>query len=126
NARFFGFSTRRRSYAQTPRFALPLRAAPRLDGNPRRLRLPAVRDVVRGAAVAMMMSLVATIVWSATAAGAPGTGGGNGSARLPEVETFGTIAQLVRDHDASAKVALGTITRLPHAYALGSLEDLRG
>lgn len=81
---------------------------------------------MRGAAVAVVMGLVATIVRSATAAGASGTGGGNGSPRLPGVETFGTIAQLVRDHDASAKVDLGTVTRLPHAYALGSLEDLRG
>jgi len=59
-------------------------------------------------------------------AGETAAGGRSGSAGLPEVEVFGTIAQLVRDHDASAKVDLAVVTRLPHAYALGSLEDLRG
>lgn len=87
-----------------------------------------MRAVVRGGAVAAI-GLVASFAASAVgAAGDPGAGGreGVGAARLPEVETFGSVAQLVRDRDVSAKVDLASVTRIPHAYALGFLEDLRG
>jgi acetolactate decarboxylase len=76
-----------------------------------------------------VIGLVAGFVAPGVAApGDPAAGGreGAGAAGPPEVETFGSIAQLVRDRDASAKVDLAAVIRRPHAYALGSLEDLRG
>jgi len=83
---------------------------------------------VRGAAVGVIGVLAGFVARGVAAPGDPAAGGreGAGAVGLPEVETFGSIAQLVRDRDASAKVDLASVIRLPHAYALGSLEDLRG
>jgi alpha-acetolactate decarboxylase len=40
--------------------------------------------------------------------------------------SFGDVGRVVRDHDVSPKVALGTVLERPHAYGLGSLSELRG
>jgi len=83
---------------------------------------------VRGAVVGVI-GVIACFVARAVAAPADPGAGGRESVEppsLPEVETFGSVAQLVRDRDVSGKVDLASVTRVPHAYALGSLEDLRG
>jgi alpha-acetolactate decarboxylase len=50
----------------------------------------------------------------------PATGG------QPPVTVYGTIGQLVGQHDVGPKVQLAEVLRTPHAFALGSLSDLRG
>lgn len=40
--------------------------------------------------------------------------------------SFGDVGRLVREHDASAKVALAQVLARPHAFGLGSLSGLRG
>src|SRR6478609_8787029 len=47
-------------------------------------------------------------------------------AASPRIRTYGTIQQLVSQHDVVAKVALADVLSTPHAYALGSLSHLRG
>ena len=85
---------------------------------------------MRDAAVGVIGLIAGFVAPGVAAPGDLGAGGregaGPGTAGVPEVETFGTIAQLVRDHDAGAKVDLASVTRRPHAYAVGSLENLRG
>ena len=48
------------------------------------------------------------------------------SGGLPQVQVYGTIRQVVRQRDVAAKVELAEVLRTPHAFALGSLSDLRG
>jgi alpha-acetolactate decarboxylase len=47
-------------------------------------------------------------------------------AASPAIRTYGTIQQLVAEHDVVAKVALADVLSTPHAYGLGSLSHLRG
>ena len=42
------------------------------------------------------------------------------------VKTYGTMRQLVREHDAAPKVVLTEVLRRPHAHGLGSISGLRG
>ena len=44
----------------------------------------------------------------------------------PPVTVYGSIGQLVGQHDTGPKVQLADVLRAPHAFALGSLSDLRG
>ena len=44
----------------------------------------------------------------------------------PPVTVYGTVRQLVGQHDTAAKVQLAEVLRTPHAFGLGSLSDLRG
>ena len=39
---------------------------------------------------------------------------------------YGTIGQVVRQRDVTAKVELAEVLRTPHAFGLGSLSELRG
>jgi len=48
------------------------------------------------------------------------------TAGRPQVTVYGTIGQVVRQRDVAAKVELAEVLRTPHAFALGSLSDLRG
>jgi acetolactate decarboxylase len=48
------------------------------------------------------------------------------SGGLPHVTVYGTIGQVVRQRDVTAKVELAEILLTPHAFGLGSLSDLRG
>jgi len=45
---------------------------------------------------------------------------------LPQVTVYGTIGQVVRQRDVTAKVELAEVMRTPHTFGLGSLSDLRG
>ena len=49
-----------------------------------------------------------------------------GLSASPSIRTFGTLRELVEQHDAVAKVALGDVVSLPNTYGLGSLSQLRG
>jgi len=53
-------------------------------------------------------------------------GGAAAASAPPTVATFGTIRRLVRERDATPKVVLADVLRLPHTHALGSISDLRG
>jgi len=66
----------------------------------------------------LVVGLFGTIV--ATAFARTVTGG------RPQVTVYGTIGQVVRQRDVAAKVELAEVLRTPHAFALGSLSDLRG
>ena len=52
--------------------------------------------------------------------------GGAAASAPPTVTTFGTIHRLVRERDATPKVVLTDVLRLPHTHALGSISELRG
>ena len=42
------------------------------------------------------------------------------------IRTYGTIRQLIEQHDVAAKVTLSDVVGVPHVYGLGSLSHLRG
>ncbi len=66
------------------------------------------------------MTVTSSPLIVALALALPATGG------QPPVTVYGTIGQLVGQHDVASKVQLAEVLRTPHAFALGSLSDLRG